>query len=64
MLDELNVFEFFFVADRGTLHLVCLEGELMCYNSAMAIEAFMCLFEQHGLLKRVRFDRDTRLVGS
>jgi len=56
-------FEFFLVVDRGTSRVVYLEG---CggYRADSALMAVYRLFEQHGLPKRLRLDRDPRFVWS
>jgi hypothetical protein len=56
-------FEFFLVVDRGTSRVVYLEG---CegYRADSALAAVERLFRWHGLPKRLRFDRDPRLVWS
>ncbi|MCL4880521.1 MAG: DDE-type integrase/transposase/recombinase [Anaerolineae bacterium] len=56
-------FEFFLVVDRGTSRVVHLEG---CegYRADTALIAVTRLFLLNGLPKRLRFDRDPRLVWS
>ncbi len=56
-------FEFFLVVDRGTSRVVHLEG---CegYRVETALRAVYQLLARHGLPKRLRFDRDSRLVWS
>lgn len=56
-------FEFFLVVDRDTLRVVYLEG---CdgYRADTALMAVFRLLVLNGLPKRLRFDRDPRLVGS
>lgn len=55
--------EFLLVVDRGSSRVVYIEGSAG-YRAASALEAVMRLFAQHGLPKRLRFDRDPRLWGS
>jgi len=56
-------FEFFLVVDRGTSRVIHLEG---CegYRADTALTAVTRLFLLNGLPKRLRFDRDPRLVWS
>lgn len=58
-----GVFEFFVVIDRGTSRVIYVEAR-SGYNAETALEAVARLFIQHGLPKRLRFDRDPRLWGS
>ena len=60
--DEGVVFEFFIVVDRGTSRVVYLEATTG-YNAETALLAVLSLFEQCGLPKCIRFDRDPRLWG-
>jgi hypothetical protein len=62
-IDEATIFEFFLVVDRGTSRVVYLEGSTG-YNAETALEAVARLLLVHGLPKRLRFDRDSRFVGS
>lgn len=55
--------EFLLVVDRGTSRVVFIEGS-DGYRAESAIDAVMRLFMQHGLPKRLRFDRDPRLWGT
>jgi len=55
--------EFFLVVDRGSSRVVYLEGS-SGYRAESALESVLRLFEQHGLPKRLRYDRDPRLWGS
>ena len=54
--------EFLLVVDRSSSRVVYIEGSTG-YRATSALEAVMRLFAQHGLPKRVRFDRDPRLWG-
>lgn len=56
-------FEFFLVVDRGTSRVVYLEGS-EGYRAESALLAVARLFALNGLPKRLRFDRDPRLVWS
>lgn len=58
-----GVFEFFVVIDRGTSRVIYVEAR-HGYNAETALEAVSQLFRQHGLPKRLRFDRDPRLWGA
>ncbi len=58
-----GILEFFLVVDRGTSRVIYLEGG-HGYRAESALEAVVRLFAQHGLPKRLRFDRDPRLWGS
>lgn len=58
-----GMFEFFVVADRGTSRVIYVEAR-NGYNAETALEAVARLFVQHGLPKRLRFDRDPRLWGA
>jgi len=58
-----TILEFFIVVDRGTSRLVYLEGS-EGYHAETALEAIARLFIICGLPKRLRLDRDTRLVAS
>lgn len=62
-LDGDTIFEFFIVVDRGTSRVIYLEGS-EGYNAESALEAVARLLVIHGLPKRLRFDRDSRLVGA
>lgn len=55
--------EFFLVVDRGTSRVIYLEGSTG-YRAESALDAVMRLFNQCGLPRRLRFDRDPRLWGS
>jgi len=59
-----GTYEFFVVVDRGTSRIVHLEGRQKGYNAQTALEAILGLFDQNGLPKRLRFDRDPRFVAS
>ena len=62
-IDEATIFEFFIVVDRGTSRVIYLEGS-EGYNAETALEAVARLLLSQGLPKRLRFDRDSRFVGS
>ena len=62
-LDDATTFEFFLVVDRGTSRVVYLEGS-QGYNAETALAAVARLLLLQGLPQRLRFDRDTRFVGS
>ena len=62
-IDEETIFEFFVVVDRGTSRVIYLEGS-EGYNAETSLEAVARLLLSQGMPKRLRFDRDSRLVGS
>jgi len=62
-LDETTKLEFFLVVDRGTSRVIYLEGS-MGYNAQTALSAVARLLTKCGCPKYLRFDRDTRFVGS
>jgi hypothetical protein len=62
-LSDEEIFEFLIVIDRGTSRLVYLEGG-NGHRAETALEAVARLFLLHGLPRRLRFDRDSRLWGA
>jgi hypothetical protein len=62
-LSQEEIFELVLVMDRGSSRLVYLEG-CSGYNAETALEAVSRLFILHGLPKRLRFDRYSRLWGA
>ena len=61
--EDEGVFEFLLVVDRGTSRVVFVESRVR-YDAQTALESVATLLREHGLPKRLRFDRDPRLWGS